>query len=88
MFSNYFGIYAEGLMKVILEKLKEFILKARASLPISDLKNLLPSIKLAASSSTTAADSDIQNFRSKFRERNLSELLKSQNKFILALQEG
>lgn len=29
-------------MKVILEKLKEFILKARAALPVSDLNNLLP----------------------------------------------
>lgn len=34
---------------------------------------------LAASSSTTAVDSDIQNYRSKLREQKAFELLKSQS---------
>lgn len=79
MFSNYFGICAQGPMKVILEKLKKFISKARATLPISDLNNLLPNSNTSCSSSTTPVDSDIQNYRSKFREQKPFELLKSQS---------
>lgn len=57
----------------------ERISKARAALPISDLSNLLPSINASCSSSTTQVDSDIQNYRSKFREQKAFELLKSQS---------
>lgn len=79
MFSDYFGIYAQGLMKVILEKLKEFILKARASLPISDLNNLLPNINTSCFHFHYSSGFWHSNLQEQIQRMKTFELLKSQS---------